>query len=364
MTRKPIWLRYNDRGSLSVISIDGRRTVFLNSDEWKVEDLGVVESPNVDFNDEYLLVDRCVFCRGLRPVIIPPVRYVTAVLWGAFLVYGTKEGTLGIYDLARNKIAKERATGLRGVYRVEVDENRGWIALCTPQSISIYTGRLEWLGTIQQQNKRVVVWNYWVAVCTERSLLLYRVTSSGFNVREINVTSTNIVLGANYLAYADDLGHRLSVYDMDKSETHMIATREDATVESLAFSSSENVACGWSTGEITTHETPRTTRGSSVLNSIVMDTDEPVSDKARQFVMAQLFQGRPPPSYNLDDVVRLFVACSKRVKEVGQVDFTEKQQNILQSIRKLCADTEVTPANVTFFLDAVESQLRLLFVII
>jgi hypothetical protein len=103
---------------------------------------------------------------------------------------------------------------------------------------------------------------------------------------------------------------------------------------------------------------------SSPLNRLIPIKDVKITDERRKLALDNFFRNTTVPPYNLDDFVRLFWACQTQAKKIGQTTWTTYQTKIMNHIEYMCSTTQVDAGNFSIFIDAIESQLRMLYVTI
>jgi hypothetical protein len=321
-----------------------------------------------DCNEDYLLLGDCVYCldSGAPPITLP-FKFISAVLWKHSLIYVTSDAKLGLFDLERKRVFKQRRT-INQARDVVIDNTTNRIAVIGNHVVVLYSIRLEKLSLISQKDvARVVLEDEWIALWASTFIRVCKITPSGIVTEVVLDAWSELVMSLcdGWFAYGNTNSGQLAAYNLRTSrKSEVLNEQGEDGILALACSSPWMLACARSSGFVTQHvlQDEKPALEVSPLNRLVIDTNELLPDSRRQRVLKALFKKRPPPAYNLDNIVRLYTACSWKILDRGQESWSPEQTKTINYIVHLCQTTEVNPGNITFFIDAIESILRLLYV--
>jgi len=151
-----------------------------------------------------------------------------------------------------------------------------------------------------------------LVVIRTKTITLYYITQSGLYREPVDIEGTKFALSTQWLVYVRN-DEDLVAYHLVTRTTSLIQRGE---VSLLVFATPSSITCAWASGEITTHVLNEMEK--SPLNRLIIDPNTPVSQSRRDNVLKTLFKDRPIPPYNLDDIIRLYLACGLKVRETGR----------------------------------------------
>jgi hypothetical protein len=303
-------------------------------------------------------------------------------------VFGTGEGEVGIANreglvqgttLAHNSSEKQKITSIA--------VSNSFIVLLCEEGIDILTKELEpvvCLGVCRPLCVGISPNEQWIACGGVARIMVYSIADELWYLKDLKQVKADIVAIAvsndSVICGSSD-GHLFlkSTVDSGIATSEMLLLTHRSQIPVRAIVSSHNVIfSGWADETIQRRNmsglpqsvTPKDEEmdKASVQDRLIFGTNskEPVTDEQRQVVLGVLFQGVKIPSYNFDEIVRLYVACARKSRESGYPDWTLEQRRFLGSLAEQCvmvAKKEHAGA-IHLLVQSIETQLCLLYIII
>lgn len=311
----------------------------------------------------------------LNPLICWPISVLAISPDSSFIVFGTVNGEIGFVNRPKKPRKVDGA-----ITRIAISVSR--IVATRKGFVDIYTHRLEPLGsfplTIEcndcigiSPNERWIVCGgkqgysvldgRMVMFCdpmTLRGITCVAITNESllFGTSNGRLYEGNLYFGPSVKLEMQILGS-ISALTYLKNGMFVYGLRNGMIVKGRMFRPSD--------AEPITPKEPVPKTGASVSNRLVFGTDakEPVSDKNREVVLGSLFLGAKIPAYNFDEVVRLYVRCGRRLKELGLKTWTDEHIQYIECIQKQCSmiAKKEHAGLIPLLMESVEAQLRLLY---